>query len=533
MSENQLPVFETHPYLWGNPDTPGQLPKAAAEALAGLGATPPGDPVPPESAELPGVSLPDDVREELVAVLGEAHLSSDHQTRVLHTRGYSTPDLLRLRAGDGSDAPDAVAFPADHEQVQRVLEICSAHRVAVVPFAGGTSVVGGLTPLREGYAGVLALDPRRLDALLTLDTESRTAVLQSGLRGTRAEALLNEQGFTLGHFPQSYESATIGGYAAARSAGQSSAGYGRFDEMVVGLTLAAPAGSLRLGTADKSAAGPDLRQLVLGSEGAFGVITDVTVRVHPLPEKRVFTGWRFESFAAGAAALRALAQDGPLPTVLRLSDETETMVNLADPNADEQGSGGALAIAGFEGAPDEVDARRAAAERVLAEHGRALGEEQGEAWRTGRYRGPYLRDQLFAAGALVETLETATFWSHLHEVKAAVTAAIEEALSAQRTSGLVMCHVSHVYPTGASLYFTVVAKAADDPLAQWARCKQAANRAIRAGGATISHHHGVGTDHREVFAEEIGPLGVGVLQAVKGTLDPNWVLNPGVLVALR
>ncbi|WP_054055947.1 FAD-binding oxidoreductase [Alloactinosynnema sp. L-07] len=516
---------------WGNPETPGSLPGIASAALTQLGVRP-RDTVAPEDVVLPDSTLPADALAAIEAVVGADNVVADHHSRVQHTRGYSTPDLLKLRAGDASDAPDVVVYPGDHGDVAEVLRVCSEHLVAVVPFAGGTSVVGGLTAARAGFAGVVALDVRRLDQVTAVDEVSRTATLQAGLRGIQAEELLRAKGFTLGQFPQSYEGASIGGYAAARSAGQSSAGYGRFDEMVVGLVLATPTGTVELGTAPRSAAGPDLRQLVLGSEGTLGVITSVTVRIHRAPERRVFEGWRFESFDAGAAALRRLVQDGPLPTVLRLSDEAETAVNLADPSGKLGGSpGGCLVITGYEGATDEVAARQAAATKALTEvGGTALGATPGEAWREGRFRGPYLRDPLLDAGGLVETLETATFWSNVPALKAAVTTAITDALAGQGTPPVVLCHISHVYETGASLYFTVICAQADDPLEQWAQAKDAANAAIRSTGATITHHHGVGTDHRETYHAEIGPLAVAALRAVKLTWDPRGVLNPGVLV---
>jgi len=270
-------------------------------------------------------------------------------------------------------------FPGNHDEVVAVLKACSEHRIAVIPFAGGTSVVGGLVATRQDFAGVITLDVGRLDAVGDVDEISRTVLLGAGLRGTAAEAALAARGYTLGHFPQSYEGASIGGYAAARSAGQSSAGYGRFDEMVVALVVATPLGTLRLGTAPMGAAGPDLRQLMMGSEGTLGVITEVTVRVHPAPEVRVFDGWSFPDFDTGAAALRRLVQDGPLPTVLRLSDEAETAINLADPNAVLGGGpGGCLAIAGYEGTPSDVEDRRATCSAVLeAAGGTAMGTEPG------------------------------------------------------------------------------------------------------------------------------------------------------------
>ncbi|MCP2164277.1 FAD-binding oxidoreductase [Goodfellowiella coeruleoviolacea] len=527
MTEPDLSVIDQHPYRWGNPNPPPGLPEAIRAALGHLGVRPGarGPAVDLSTVQLPAAVLPEAARSALAAAVGAEHVSTAAEDRLAHTRGWSTPDLLRLRRGDVADAPDAVVFPGTHDEVVDVLAVCARHRVAVVPFSGGTSVVGGLTPARAGFSGVVALDVRRLCRLVALDEVSRTATLQAGLRGPVAERLLNERGFTLGHFPQSFQGASIGGFAAARSAGQASAGYGRFDEMVVGLELATPRGTLALGHAPKSAAGPDLRHLVLGSEGALGVITSVRVRVRPVPASRVYEGWRFPSFAAGTTALRALAQDGPLPTVLRLSDELETAVTLAG------GPGGCLVVTGYEGGAAEVAARRAAASAVLAElGGTPLGPEPGEAWRSGRYQAPYLRDALLDAGALAETLETAAFWSELPALRAAVTDALTTALAEAGTPAVVLCHISHVYETGASLYFTVVCAQADDPLAQWAAAKQAATAAILRRGAAVTHHHGVGTDHRAAHAEQVGPLGTDLLRAVKRALDPAGVLNPGVLI---
>ncbi|WP_370616372.1 FAD-binding oxidoreductase [Mumia sp. Pv 4-285] len=533
MSETDVPVVDFAPDRWGNPEHAITLPAATQAALDALGIRPGRAPVDLQDVALPDVVVPDEARTALAAAVGPAHVSDAAHDRLRHTRGWSTPDILKMRAGDAGDAPDLVVRPGSHDEVVAVLQVCADAHVAVVPYSGGTSVVGGLAPDRAGFAGVVALDLARLDALVVLDVVSRTATLQAGMRGPRAEELLQAEGYTLGHFPQSYEGASIGGYAAARSAGQSSAGYGRFDDMVVGLVVATPRGTLEIGTAPQSAAGPDLRQLVLGSEGAFGVITSVTVRLRRVPRERVFEGWRFPSFESGAEALRRLAQDGPLPTVLRLSDEAETAINLSDPSGGPTGeASGCLAITGYEGEPDDVASRRAAASAVIEECGGvAVGTDAGERWRTGRFHGPYLRDPLLDAGAFVETLETVTWWSNVARLKAAVTEAVQASLGAQGTPAIVLCHVSHVYETGASLYFTVACAQGEDALGQWAEAKAAANAAIRRAGAAISHHHGVGTDHRDTYDEEIGPLGRDILRAVKATLDPTGVLNPGVLVA--
>ncbi|MER5942283.1 FAD-binding oxidoreductase [Streptomyces sp. NPDC001928] len=524
---------------WGDPAKAAPLPETVIGLLRDLLGVKPrtAGPVALEDIAVPEPGLEPAARQALsAAVGGEEHVRTDAETRIRHTRGKSTPDLLRIRDGEVDDVPAAVVLPATHDDVLAVLRACAEHGLAVVPFGGGTSVVGGLAPSRRG--AFVALDLRRMDALLAVDPVSRTATLQPGLRGPQAEALLAEHGFTLGHFPQSFEWASIGGFAAARSSGQASAGYGRFDEMVLGLTVATPEGTIDTGRAPRSAAGPDLRQLLLGSEGAFGVITSVTVRIRPVPQTRVYAGWRFASFEEGAAALRRLAQDGPRPTVLRLSDETETLIGLAQPDAiggsdEAQQSAGCMAIAGFEGTDEDVAYRSEQAAAVLRDcGGTPLGEEPGERWAHGRYSAPYLRDSLLDAGAFVETLETATFWSRVPELYASVRDALTTTLAEAGTPPLVMCHISHVYENGASLYFTVVSAQGDDPVAHWEKAKHAANEAILAAGGTISHHHGVGTDHRDWYVREAGALGVEALLAVKRRLDPAGLLNPGVLLPL-
>jgi alkyldihydroxyacetonephosphate synthase len=524
---------EMHPTRWGDPARAAALPDST-RGLVELVFTVSDRSVPDDlTLDLPRPGLPEQVLAALAAVVGADHVHTDDETRRLRTRGKSTTDLLRARAGDLTDAPDAVVRPADAAEVQAVLELAGRHRVAVVPFGGGTSVVGGLVARRDpSYAGVVSLDLVRMKRLLAVDPVSMTATLEPGLRGPEAEALLAEHGLVLGHLPQSFEHATIGGFAATRSSGQSSAGYGRFDALVAGLTVATPVGHLDLGRAPASAAGPDLRQLFLGSEGALGVITSVTVRCRRLPSDRLYEGWRWPSFDAGATAVRTLAQAQLLPTVLRLSDENETAINLADPGAvggdAVSGGGGCLMIVGHEGTPAEVAGRRAAVAAVLTGlGGTPAGEDPGRAWSAGRYAAPYLRDSLLDVGVLVETLETATWWSHLRELHDAVSTALRTSLG---DSSLVLCHISHVYETGASLYFTVATPEGDDPIGRWREAKRAASEAIVTVGATITHHHGVGRDHQPWLAAEIGEVGVTVLRAAKAAVDPDGILNPGVLV---
>lgn len=515
------------PTRWGDPEQAAPLPEAARgliELAFGLQERPA-----VAEAVLPVPGLPEATVVELRELLGAEHVILDDRTRRLRTRGKSTPDLLKARAGDLTDAPDVVVRPGDPAQVQAVLDLAVRRRVAVVPFGGGTAVTGGLVARRQGFTGVISLDLIRLNRLLAVDPVSMTATLEPGLRGPEAEALLAVHGLTLGHFPQSFEYASVGGFAATRSSGQSSAGYGRFDAMVVGLTVATPSGPIELGHAPASAAGPDLRQLFLGSEGAFGVITSVTVRVRRAPTQSRFEGWRFADFASGAAAVRAVAQSGMTPTVIRLSDETETALNLARPDqVGAESSGGCLMIVGFEGEPDSVALRHDVIVGILAEAGGLpLGEDPGLSWAHGRYRAPYLRDSLLDVGVLVETLETAMFWSKLEEVYVAVKAALEEHLPAP---AMVLRHISHIYETGCSLYFTVAAAEGNAPVETWLSAKAAATQAMVDHGATITHHHAVGTDHQPWLAAEIGELGVRILRAVKSELDPTGILNPGVLV---
>jgi alkyldihydroxyacetonephosphate synthase len=478
-------------------------------------------------------ALSDADHDGLIAIVGAAYCSVDDRGRLLRAGGKSTLDLLRRKDSGVQDAPDAVLLPGDEIEIAAILQYCAKRSIAVVPFGGGTSVVGGLDPIRGDFKAVVSLDLRRLDQLHALDEVSGEAELGAGLTGPEAERLLGERGYSLGHFPQSFQFATIGGFAATRSSGQDSAGYGRFNDMVRGLRAVTPAGVLDLGRAPESAAGPDLRQLLIGSEGVLGIITRVRVRVHPVPEATRYEAWSFGDFATGADALRAVVQTGTGPTVVRLSDEAETGVNLATTEniGEQQITGGCLAITVFEGTEAHVESRHAETRALLeARGGTSLGDAPARAWEHGRFGAPYLRDSLLSAGALCETLETATNWSNVPALKAAVTEALTSSLAESGTPALVLCHISHVYPTGASLYFTVVAGQRGNPIEQWRKAKTAASDAMMRTGATITHHHAVGTDHRPWMRDEVGDLGVAVLRAVKATLDPAGILNPGKLI---
>lgn len=521
---------------WGDPESAAPLSDSMSTLIRGmLGVdAEPAAPREPADVELSPSRLTAADIDALSGIVGPEWVSADDADRLPRAGGKSTLDLLRRRRA-GQDAPDAVVLPADTGEVAAILEWCSANGVAVVPFGGGTSVVGGLDPLAGPLRAVISVDLRRLDALIALDEVSGIATLGAGMTGPAAEAALAERGFSLGHFPQSFRFATIGGFAVTRSSGQASAGYGRFDDMVIDLTLVSPAGVLTVGRAQKSAAGPDLRQLIMGSEGTFGIVTAVSVRVHRLPATTGYEAWRFDSFAAAATAFRTLAQEGVMPTVLRVSDEAETALNLARPseigeaNSDDAlPAGGCLAITTFEGSPTAVAARMSVTREIFtAAGGLSGGEGPARSWEHGRFNAPYLRDALLDIGVGCETLETATVWSKVDAVKAAVTTALTSALPEPT---VVMCHISHTYAAGASLYFTVVYRQEGDPIAQWSAAKTAASQAMSDAGASITHHHAVGVDHKPWLIAEDGELGIAALAAVKRVFDPAGVCNPGKLI---
>jgi alkyldihydroxyacetonephosphate synthase len=532
---------------WGDPSHPPGLPEHALSFLretVGAGAHP-RPPVALEHVRLPPPTISTEALDALRVLVGAEHVRDDRAERVGHAAGKGYPDLVRLRAGTPEGAPDAVLYPCSREQLRGLLSACGRLSLAVVPFGGGTSVVGGVEPLRGRHEAVVALDMSRMASVVALDEGSLTVTVQAGAGARALERWLAGRGLTLGHFPQSFEHVSLGGCAATRSAGQASTGYGRFERMVQGLRMSAPVGDMQLPALPASAAGPSLRELVVGSEGTLGVIDELSLRVRGAPAERIYEGVFFEDFGAGVRALRELAQRHAAPDVARLSDEPETRMSLA-----LAGSGGVkgrlgraylgvrghangcLAILGFEGEVEEVRERRARARATVRRNGGLpVGRSPGRAWLASRFSAPYLRDELLTHGVMVETLETATPWSNVQALHGRVGRAIEEALRACGTPGLVMCHVSHLYETGGSLYFTFLARQLEgEELAQWQAVKAAASAAIAAGGGAITHHHAVGRDHAPWMESEVGRAGVRALRALKAELDPAGIMNPGKLL---
>lgn len=473
-------------------------------------------------------------------------VNADPTVRVRYARGQSFPDLVATRSGEELVAPDGVACPGSEAEVHDLLRFAREVGAVVVPYGGGTSVAGHVNP-PASRSPVLTLSLERFSALTHLDPDSHLATFGAGVRGPDLEAALRARGFTLGHFPQSFEYSTLGGWIATRSSGQQSLKYGRIEALFAGGTLVSPQGTLSLPPFPASAAGPDLRQLVLGSEGRLGVITSATVRVTPLPGAERFEAAFFGSWAAALAATRTLAQSGLPLSLLRLSTPTETETNLAlsgharavkvlDTYLGVRGvrEGRCMLLLGLTGSRAQVRFAEGQAHAVVRAHGGVLtGTALGRAWRKNRFRSPYLRNTLWEAGYGVDTLETATTWDRLEETLAGIEAALNGALEAEGERVHAFTHLSHVYPTGSSVYTTFAFRLgadAGETLARWEHLKAAASRAIVDAGATISHQHGVGRDHAPYLAAEKGELGLRALRAVAQTFDPAGALNPGALL---
>jgi len=522
---------------WGNVETDYPLAQAGLDFLNGqLGVleAPKDATLQDVLAGLPGSRLP-------------AHplVTPDPEIRLRHSRGQSLPDWVALNAGRIEAFPDGVAFPTSSEQVQELLQFTQQCGASLIPYGGGTSVVGHINPL-AGAKPVLTVSMAKMERLLDLDETSRLATYEAGVPGPQLEAQLNKRGYTLGHFPQSFEYSTLGGWIATRSSGQQSYQYGRIEQLFAGGSLETPRGRLELPAYPASAAGPDLRELVLGSEGRIGVITRAQVRVTLAPQAEAFYGMFFPSWQAGCAAVRAIAQ-APIPvSMLRLSNpqETETTlilsgkswIDLAERGLRLLGQGEArcLLIFGASGTASHVRATRRAVQSICRQHqGLFVGTIVGRTWEKSRFLSPYLRNTLWQRGVAVDTLETALTWSGVAPAAQAIPQSIEQASARFDERVLVMTHLSHIYRDGASIYITYLFRRSPDPdevLERWRAMKEAASRVIQSHHGTISHQHGVGLDHAAYLPAEKGTLGMAALRAVCQTFDPAGMMNPGKLI---
>ncbi len=473
-------------------------------------------------------------------------LTTDPEERLRHALGQSFPDWVDARFGTVTTFPDAVAFPLSNEDVRTIIAFARDVGARLIPYGGGTSVVGHLRVLPE-FQPVISVDMRRMNRLLHLDEEGWMATFQAGVRGPHLEAFLRARGFTLGHFPQSFEYSTLGGWVATRSVGQESLGYGRMDELFLGGRVETPRETWLLRPFPASAAGPDLRQAVLGSEGRLGIITEVTVRVRQLPAVSAYRAVFFPTWEDGLAAVREMAQDRVPLSMLRLSTPLETRVHLAlagQPGLIAwlerwlalRGAGEekCLLVLGASGSEEQVRRALGRAFRIARAYQGVIGPHRvaGE-WVRNRFRSPYLRNTLWEHGYGVDTVETAVPWSRVPAMVAAMETALRVALEPIGERVLAFSHLSHVYPEGSSVYTTYLfrlAPTAEETRARWEALKAAVSWAIVAYGGTISHQHGVGLDHAAYMPGEKGGAGHEALAALLRAVDPEGMMNPGKLL---
>lgn len=525
---------------WGDDSSVYDLPDSAARyarETLGPGRPPKDVPLDAVLAQVPPSRLP-------------AHplISADAEARVRHARGQSFPDWVAMRSGQLGAFPDGIAFPQDREQVRELLEFATAHNVALIPYGGGSSVVGHVNPI-AGERPTLTVDMTRMNRLLTFDRESQLATFGAGVSGPELEAQLRAHGYTLGHYPQSFEYSTLGGWVVTRSSGQQSLRYGRIEKLFAGGHLETPAGPLELpATFPASAAGPDLRELVLGSEGRLGILTEATVRVTPLPEKETFHAVFFPNFEAGRTAVREIVQAGIPLSMLRLSTAMETETTLAMAGHETllgalkkylalRGAGDerCMLIVGVTGSETLTDAASKATFDITGKHSGVYATQTfGKTWHKNRFRSPYLRNALWEVGYGIDTLETATSWSNVPTMVKAIEEALHPGLLCKDEFVHVFTHLSHVYPYGSSIYVQFLFRLAPTPeetLECWRTLKASASEAIVANGGTISHQHGVGADHAPYLQAEKGALGITAIHAALRVFDPQGLMNPGKLLS--
>ncbi|NMX93607.1 MULTISPECIES: FAD-binding oxidoreductase [unclassified Pseudomonas] len=499
-----------------------------------------------------GHTLPDASLDSALAGVPASRLaphplySIEPRDRLMHARGQSLPDWLALREGVLGRYPDAVALPESVEQIRQLLALADSADLCLIPYGGGTSVAGHINP-PASTRPVLTVSLAHMNRLLDLDEQSLIATFGPGVSGPQVESQLRAKGYTLGHFPQSWELSTLGGWVASRSSGQQSLRYGRIEQLFAGGTLETFAGPLEIPSFPASAAGPDLREVVLGSEGRFGIISQVKVRVSALPEDERFYGVFIPDWPQALQAIRQLVQARVPLSMLRLSNAMETQTQLALAGHPNQiawlerylalrgaGEGKCLLTFGVTGnRRQNALSLRQARQHLKAFGGVFTGTLLGKKWQQNRFRFPYLRENLWQAGYVVDTLETATDWCHVDTLLHAIEASLRDCLAAEGERVHVFTHLSHVYGEGSSIYTSYVFRpAADYPatLERWKALKQAASRTIVENHGTISHQHGVGKDHAPYLPREKGELAMAALHSLSRHFDPAGRLNPGTLL---
>jgi len=481
-------------------------------------------------ATVPATRLPpDDSVDKLIDTSPEA--------RVRHARGQSLPDWLAMRSGEFGVFPDGVALPRSSDDVRKLLNYAHSHKLSLIPYGGGTSVAGHINPL-AGDRPVLTVDMGAMNRLLDLDPESLIATFGAGTPGPLVESQLRARGYTLGHFPQSFELSTIGGWVATRSSGQQSLRYGRIEQLFAGGRIETPTGTLDIPTFPASSAGPDIREMILGSEGRMGLITEVKARISPLPEKESFHVVFFPDWEQARSACRKLVQSRARLSMLRLSNpvETETQLALAGHprliamlerflSVRGTGAGKCMMTFGVTGSQPQCKAGLTEARKICTAHkGVYTGTRLGKKWAEKRFTMPYLREALWQMGYAVDTLETATDWDNVDHLMGVIESTLREGLKDREESTHVFTHLSHIYNQGCSIYTTYVFRTGDnyeETLSRWKALKQATSEQIVRNRGTISHQHGVGKDHAPYLPVEKGELGMLAIRSLCSTLDPE------------
>jgi alkyldihydroxyacetonephosphate synthase len=491
-----------------------------------------------------------DALSSLGAIVGEANVVTDDEARVVHTYGKSIRDLLRIRSSLIERAVDVVVYPADEDEVQAVVDFAATSGVVVIPFGGGSNIAGSLEPVVGETRVVLSLDLGRLSSVVSLDEGSGLAVIQAGAQGPDLEAELGRRGYTLGHFPDSFTHSTIGGWVATRSSGMQSDVYGDIADMARGMRVVRPGQPATVIRAlPSSSTGPSVREMILGSEGRLGVITEVTVNVHPTPELREINGYLFPNWEAGIAAMHEISLSDAKPTVTRVSDARESGFSFAtskekkgfDPQKllmaylqrkgwDLEGIN--LSFIGFEGSRSHVAYEKKIVAAIVKKHGgMGVGKGPGVLYDQKKFDTPYLRDFLLDRGAAADVSETAAPWSRLNEMHDSVYAAANAAYASLGLSGWIMSHLSHSYHSGACLYFTFAFVYKEDAIAEYDVVKSAIQQAFIDHGGTLSHHHAVGREHAPWLEQDISAGGVALMQGLFVSADPSGILNPGKIIA--
>jgi alkyldihydroxyacetonephosphate synthase len=501
---------------------------------------------------VPPPSLASGLAEALEAAVGADHVSTEPMDRVVHARGKSLRDLVRQRRGDLGRLPDVVVRPGE-AKVEAVLRAALAADAVVIPFGGGSNISGSLEAPAGEARTVVSVDLGRLDRVLSIDAASRLAQVQAGAFGPDLEEQLNAQGWTLGHFPDSFAHSTLGGWIAARSSGMQSDKYGDIADLTRGLRVVTPAGMLVIRPVPSTSTGPSVREMVLGSEGRLGIITAATVHVHRLPARRVILGYLLPTWAASLAAMRDIAAGEASPSVTRVSDPEETQFSFATKKGSSvverlkskalmtflQRRRGfdldamCLSFIGYEGSERHVASERRRVKRIVARHGGlCIGSGPGALYDQKKFDTPYIRDFLLDRGVLADVSETAAPWSALGTVYENVTAAARAAFAELGVPGYVMCHLSHSYHSGACLYFTfaITPSGRREPLEEYDVVKSAIQQTFVDSGATLSHHHAIGTEHARWLEEDISTPGVAMLRGLFDGVDPGRNLNPGKIV---